>query len=450
MAGSRTFANLVAIAVASAVLLLYAGTQLVATAVLDRTYPLTVEIERADGLLAEKEVTYNGVGIGQVEAVTLSEEAALVHMQIDHEVRIPVEHDLVVLRSSAVGEQAVDFRPYAEITDATEFHEPGDTVQPREVLLPPPVQDLLELAADVFEPVDKENVGIVVSSLADAVRGRSDDIRGMLVDSARFSESVADHGEDYDRLFASSRVVNRTLADNRETLARLITEMSDATAILTDMRSDFEGLLTDAPLAMNRLTDLVHGGQANLSCGLSDLAAMNAYLAQPQNMENAAEALRVHQWFFEGFNVLTPTDPWGRGWQRVHVITELEPPPDSYLPAKRPIPDILPGGACASPHGLGAGAAVQADYRKTVPEARIVPPADARTTPVRRGVGTTPPAAPPTATAPRPGARPDGTLPATGGGAGLPFLLGAALVALSTRSVWRRWGLEDSRGGGRD
>jgi virulence factor Mce-like protein len=428
---SKTFINLVAIAVASAALILYAGTTLLAQAVLDRAYPITVDLDRADGLLVDKEVTYNGVGIGQIEAIQLTETGARVHLRIDEDVRIPAEHDIVVLRSSPIGEQALDFRPHVEVTERTRFLEPGDEAQPREVTMPPPIQGLLELADDVFEPLDKDNVGIVMAEFADAVRGRRDDVRSLMRDSARFSSAIADNGEDYDRLFASSRVVNRALAENREILKQFITDSADATTILTDIRGDFEGLLVDAPLTINRVSDLVEAGQANISCVLDDFGSINAYLALPRQLENGSEALRQNQFFFQGFNVITPRSASGDPWQRVHIVTEDDPPPESYLPAKRPIPDILPGGACTSPFGAGAPAAHQADFVKRVPEARVVEPADARATPVRRGVGLTGPS-PRVTTAPTP-SRP---LPATG--MALPLLLGIALMAAGSRGIGYR------------
>lgn len=428
---SRTFVNLIAVSVASAVLILFAVTQLVATAILDNGYPLDIELPRADGLLPDKEVTYNGVGIGQIEAVQLTDEGVLVSMRIDEGVQIPTEHDVVILRSSPIGEQAIDFRPIGEVTEATEFYEPGDRAIAQSVVLPPPVQDLLELASDVFGPVDPDNAGTVVAELADTVRGRRDDVRSFMSDSARFSAAVADNGDAYDRLFASSRIVNRTLAENRDTLARLITESADATSILSDMRADFEGLLVEAPPTLNLASDLVEGGQANLSCVIDDFASFNEYMAAPRQLENGAEALRVNQWFFEAFNIFSPQDSYGLPWQRVHVVMEPEPPPESYLPAKRPIPDILPGGACASPFGEGAAAATQAGYAKRVPEARVIPPADNRLTPVRRDVTAT--STPPGQTAsPRgPGS---GSLPATGAGV-LPMLLGALTMLVSGRTI---------------
>lgn len=382
MKGSRTAVNLVAVALASAVLLLFAATRLVAAAVLDNTYPLYVNLPAAGGLLADKEVTYRGVSVGEIDDVELEGGGVRVTMGIDDGVEIPRELDIVVLRQSAVGEQALDLRPPARVTDATVFYASGETVVPGTVVLPSQTQDLLEIADEVFGPIDADNAATLVAELADAVRGRRDDVRAILADSATFSEAVADNGANYDRLFAASRQVNASLAENRALLGQVITDLADAAALLGDLRGDLEGLLATGPPTLSTTTSLLQRGQANLSCNLDLLADLNAYVAQPQVLEDTSEALRLNRLFAEAFNSVAPRDPFGNAWQRIEFVLHPEPLPTSYLPEKRPIPAVLPGGACSSPFGAGAGAAFQANHTLAVPEAVIIAPDDARIEPV--------------------------------------------------------------------
>lgn len=382
MISRRTFANLAAVALASAVLLLYGLTQLLAGTLFDPTYPLHVELDSSDGLVENKQVSYNGVGIGEITNVTLVKDRVRVDMAINEGVEVPANVDVVVMRSSPVGEQRLDLRPVGD--GGGETLEPGDRIEPREVTMPTRVQPLLELAANVLEPVDPEQAGTVVAELADAVRGRRDDIRGFLDDSARFSATVADNGEDYDRFFAASRRVNAALADNRATLGRLFGEITEATAILTDVRADYERLLSSGPPVLAQAGDIIERSQANLSCSLADFSELTAYMAEDEQLTNASEALRLNRWFFEGINRITPQDARGNWWQRIHFSFEPVPPTRSYMPEKRPVPATLPGGACSSPFGEGAGAATQHDFELTVPDGRLVPPENGRTEPVRR------------------------------------------------------------------
>jgi virulence factor Mce-like protein len=442
MTAGRLTTNLVAVALASAVLLVYAFSQLLAGALFDRSYPLEVTLPESGGLLAGQEVTVSGRVVGVVRDVRLEGTGVVATLGINEGEQVPVGAQVVVLRRSPVGEQAIDFRPAGM---PTAFHQAGDVVDGSQAVTPVAVQRLLSLADEVFEPIDEDSAAALVSTLADAVRGRRDDLRAIITDSARFSEAVADNGQDYDRLFAESRVVSASLARSRETLARSIGEMADAAQVLSDMRGEFEGLLAEAPPALVQVAGLVDRSQANLSCTITHLAELNQFASRPDVMADAEQALRVNQFFFSGFDIIAPRDPSGNPWSRIQFMLPQQPPPTSYLPAKRPIPEILPGGACASPFGQGAPSATQPGYFRTVPDASIVRPADDRTEPVRStgaplatatsttGSTTTgAPAGEPTAAAAR------GALPATGaaglGLAGGLLLLGAAGSMLRRRA----------------
>ena len=220
--GSRTLTNLIAVGLVSAVLIIYALAQLLSGALLSDSYPLTVQVPETGGLIPQQEVTLSGVPIGLVDRFELEGEHVNVHLSIDEGRRIPREVDVVILRRSAVGEQAMDFRPHDGAGDR--FFAAGEVIEPATVVTPVEVQRLLTLADDVFGPVDPENAGKLVSELADIVRGRRDDIRSIISDSAEFSADIADNGEDYDTLFREGRKVTRSLAANRESLARSLEE----------------------------------------------------------------------------------------------------------------------------------------------------------------------------------------------------------------------------------
>jgi phospholipid/cholesterol/gamma-HCH transport system substrate-binding protein len=447
----RVRTNLIAIAVVSVALLLYAGSQLLASALLDRSYPLFIELPRAAGLGENKGVTYNGHPIGEVAETELSGERVRVRMKIDDGEQVPRATDVVVLRRSSIGEQAVDFRPFGPETENTEYYQEGDTVTPRNLTLPPQVNEFLNTANKVLAPVDEEEAGILVGELADTFRGRVSDVRGLLRDSADFSEAVADNGQDYDRLFDASRVVNSELADSRATLRRLIPQLRQSASILTDMRTEFEQLLVEAPPTLTLFGDLVERSQANLSCAIRDFANFTEFNAEPDNLFNQSEALRLNRFFFEGAEAQQAEGPTNN-WFRVLFLPPQNPPAQKYIP-DRPIPNILPGGACESPFGPGAGAATQDGYSPLLPDdtppiattsgVKVIPPENGRPGDVERATGSTFTGAEPPAPDEEDGTRiaaagdAGDTLPATGGGAALPLVVGGGLLVLAARSLTR-------------
>lgn len=383
MGKQRTLVNLVAVGVASAVLVVYATATLVADALRPDTYELFAEVPFAAGLQENKEVSYNGHPVGRVTDADLVGDHVRLRLEIETGQQVPTALDVVVLRRSAIGEQALDLQPIGAVDDRTTFHDPGDTIAPRDLVMPPEIDDFFDTVAEVIEPLDDQQTAAVVAELADLVRGRSDDLRAILVESAEFSRSIADEGESYEELFASGRIVNAELAEHRETLARIFTEGADAASLLTELRADFEALLVEAPPTLTLAGELVRRSQPNLSCSIDYLANLSEYTAQPRVLEDTAEALRNNRFFFEGFDSFTVYSDYQQPWQRVLFLAPQNPPAESFLPEKRPIPDILPGGACSSPFGEGAPAATQVDYERLVPEAQLIGPADDRTAPVR-------------------------------------------------------------------
>lgn len=389
---SRTLVNLITVIIASSVLALYALTQLVAGAVLGQGYPLFVPLPEAGGLTENKQVTYRGVGVGTIADVEVMGDGVMVEMEIDPDAQIPVGVDIVVLRQSAVGEQALDMRPRVPETADTEYYEEGDVIEPLSApVLPSKPEDLLVLADRVFGGVDTESAAILIEELANTVRGRSDDLRSIMVDSAALSESVADNGANYDRLFAASRVVNATLADNRAELAAIITDLAEGAELIGEIRGDVDALLDTAPPVLSQVTSVLERGDANLACVVRDLADINSYVGRPPHLEDLAEGLRLNRWFFDAFRIIgafsvVQDEPW----VRVPLIAEPAPVPLQYVP-QRPIPDTLPGGACESVFGPGAGAAVQPNHQLAVPEGQVVRPANDRQTSITTAGTTAPP-----------------------------------------------------------
>ncbi|MGI9017945.1 MAG: MlaD family protein [Euzebya sp.] len=392
MKASRTVINLVTVIIASAVLVLFAVTQLLATAILDNNYPLFVELPEAGGLLENKQVTYRGVGVGEIVAVTLcgddsrpdlpacaGVENVLVEMGVNNDIQIPKGIDVVVLRQSAVGEQALDIRPIIATGPQTEYYTEGEVLQPGSITLPTKPQNLLEVANRVFEPVDPDSAATLVRELAATVQGRSEDLQSIMVDSANLSQAVGDNGADFDRLFAASRIVNGSLARNRDALASLITDLADGAELIGDVRDEIDGLLDTAPPVLDATTSLLQRGDANLACNLRYLANLNTFTNLPENLANLEEGIRVNVFFFDAFRIIGPTSVQGDPWLRVQFIAEPAPVPLLYVP-KRPIPATLPGGACESVFGPGAGSAVQPNHQLATPDGQVIRPENDRQT----------------------------------------------------------------------
>jgi virulence factor Mce-like protein len=432
----RVVINLIALSIAAAALFVYLIVDLLAGALFEQSYPVSVQLPDSGGLISGQEVTVSGRIVGLVEDVDVDSEGVIAQLNIYADEQIPTNTTVTVQRRSSVGEQAIEFTPDGP---PQEYYEEGAVIDGSEATLPIEVQRLLAATERTFGAIDPETAGALVGELAAAVRGRRDDLRSIVRESAQFSTTMADGSDEFERLFREGRVVTEALADARESFGNSLVHMADSTEILIDMRGTFEQLLVDAPPALAQLGGVVGRSQANLACTFGHLGGINAYMAQAEQMEEGERAFRANQFFFEGFKYATPRSADGRIWTRVYTISEQQPEPERYA-EKRPIPATLPGGACSSVFGEGAPAAMADRTHFLVhPEGRIIPPDHARTEPVRvagpplgSSRGTT---ASPAATPERTGGM-SGTLARTG--LSLLWLLLAGLLLLTGGQTARR------------
>jgi virulence factor Mce-like protein len=375
----RVVINLIALGIAAAALFVYLIVDLLAGALFEQSYPVSVQLPESGGLISGQEVTVSGRIVGIVEDVDVDSEGVIAQLNIYADEQIPTNTKVVVQRRSSVGEQAIEFTPDAP---PEEYYEEGALIDGGEATLPIEVQRLLAATERTFGAIEPETAGALVGELAAAVRGRRDDLRSIVRESAQFSTTMADGSDEFERLFREGREVTEALADSREALGRSLVHMADSAEILSDMRATFEQLLVDAPPALAQLGGVVGRSQANLACTFGHLGGINAYMAQEEQMEEGERAFRANQFFFQGFKFVTPRSADGRIWTRVYTISEQQPEPERYA-QKRPIPETLPGGACSSVFGEGAPAAHQRGFAVVHPEGRIVPASDNRAEPVR-------------------------------------------------------------------
>lgn len=86
-------------------------------------YDITANFNNAGGLYKNANVTYRGVTVGRVEAVNLSDDGVVAHMQLKTDFRIPENVEATVKSVSAVGEQYVDLVPPKEGASKSDLHD---------------------------------------------------------------------------------------------------------------------------------------------------------------------------------------------------------------------------------------------------------------------------------------------------------------------------------------
>ena len=117
----------------------------------DSSYTVVAHLERSGGIFAGGEVTYRGVGVGQVDKLELTDEGVDVYLAIENDYdSIPADTLAVVGNRSAVGEQYVELQPKAETEP---YLEQGSEIALEDTRTPIATETLLE------QPLDHGRLG---------------------------------------------------------------------------------------------------------------------------------------------------------------------------------------------------------------------------------------------------------------------------------------------------
>ena len=95
----------------------------------DSTYTVDAHFDQSGGIFTGAEVTYRGVGIGQVSEMKLTDKGVDVLLSIDKgNDKIPKDSVALVGNKSAVGEQYVELQPQTDdgpyLKDGSEIDDP--------------------------------------------------------------------------------------------------------------------------------------------------------------------------------------------------------------------------------------------------------------------------------------------------------------------------------------
>jgi phospholipid/cholesterol/gamma-HCH transport system substrate-binding protein len=141
-------------------------------------YRVSLQLASSGGIFSNAEVTYRGVPVGRVGALTLTPDGVAAELIIaDTAAPIPSSLTAVVANRSAVGEQYVDLRPD---TDRGPFLGQGSVIAADRTQVPIPTEVLLTNLDGFVRSVPLNSLQTVVSELGQAFQGKGTDLQRLL------------------------------------------------------------------------------------------------------------------------------------------------------------------------------------------------------------------------------------------------------------------------------
>jgi virulence factor Mce-like protein len=236
---------------------------------------VTLDLPAGGGLYRFSNVTYRGVQVGKVTAVTLTPRGAAATLSLDSSSKIPADLRAEVRSISAVGEYYVDLRPR---TDSPPYLHDGSVIATGDTTIPQPVGPLLDKTSALVNSIPKGKLGALLDESFKAFNGAGYDFQSLVDSSARFSgdlNAVADRA--------------RTLTDDTVPLLDSQAQTTDAIRLWARSLAGFTGqvvtndpqvrsLLETGPGAVNEASRLLDQIKPTLPVLLANLTTVGQIL----------------------------------------------------------------------------------------------------------------------------------------------------------------------------
>lgn len=248
----------------------YVGASYVGFNPFDSGYRITVSLPEAGGLFENAEVTYRGVPVGEVAALTPTGDGVDVTVEIDADApRIPADSVPAVANRSAIGEQYLDLRGSSGGQALAE----GAHLVGGADALPPDIAAVLRTARDLSGSVPSDALNTVIDEGYLASQGVSDDLRQVVRTTIDFQQAADRNFMVSASLIRNSERVLRTQEESADALRSYSNDLRLFATTLAGSDGDLRALILNSPAAAREISALIDDVGRPLGILMSNLVS---------------------------------------------------------------------------------------------------------------------------------------------------------------------------------
>jgi phospholipid/cholesterol/gamma-HCH transport system substrate-binding protein len=230
-------------------------------------YVVRLELANGGGIYPDADVTYRGVSVGRVGAMTLTDSGIQVDLDIsDSAPKIPASLQAAVADLSAVGEQYVDLRPRVA---AGPYLTSGSVIPERDTQLPLPVTSVLNSVNTLATSLPLSSLRALTDELATGFSGQGGNVRGIVDGNAALVSAANAALPQTKTLIKDSQEVINTQVAEGSALDSFSHSLLLLARQLDSSNASIRQLIVAAPQAAAQVADLL----ADTNPGLGNLIA---------------------------------------------------------------------------------------------------------------------------------------------------------------------------------
>ncbi len=235
-------------------------------------YTVTVDLPRGGGLYSDGFVTYRGVDVGRISALTLTPTGATATLAIDPGTGIPANAVARVHELSVAGEQYLDLVPTSG--RGPDLHD-GSIIGAGRTVVPVSVFELLNDAGQLISSIDSSEVKTITTALGSGFANTGKDLRAIAVAARHLVAALqAARAATVTLIDAGGSVLSTAQASSASILS-FSQSLATITGQLKTSNADIDAVLRNGGPAEQALENAVMTDGASLTELIKNLAALS-------------------------------------------------------------------------------------------------------------------------------------------------------------------------------
>jgi phospholipid/cholesterol/gamma-HCH transport system substrate-binding protein len=237
---------------------------------------VTMELPAAGGLYRFGNVTYNGVQIGKVTEVRLTETGAEAELSLDTSPKVPADLQANVLSVSAVGEQYVDLRPR---TDSGPYLEDGSRIPVANTTIPQEVGPMLDQVSALVDSIPGDRISDLLDESFKAFNGAGPDFQSLLDSAATVARDANAVSDQTRTLIDDSGPLLDSQAETTDAIRTWASSLAGITGQVAQNDPEIRAILQRGPGFAQEVSALLEQVKPTLPILLANLTTVGQVLA---------------------------------------------------------------------------------------------------------------------------------------------------------------------------
>lgn len=246
--------------------------------VYDSSYHVNAHFAQSGGIFVGSEVTYRGVGVGQVSDMKLIPNGVDVVLDISNSYdKIPADTLALVANKSAVGEQYLDLEPR---TNNGPYLTNNSVIQPTDTQIPVSTTAFLTDVDQLVNSVPQDQLRTVVSDLGAAFQGTGAALAQIIDTSNSFIKTANDNFDVTTALIKDGATVLQTQADKGSAIQSFARDLALFSDTLAANDSSLRSLIDNGSATANELRTFLQENGVDLGGLINNLVTTGSVISK--------------------------------------------------------------------------------------------------------------------------------------------------------------------------